>query len=78
MRHGYKLPYEIKEIDGKTKYKISEGRWVSRQRAHQIYRGYKTGKVSEFHRDYIDAVALEEQEKGKRFFKRIKKKEAGE
>lgn len=57
------LPYEIKTIDGRRLYKIEEGRWVSRQRAHQIYHGYSSVPVGPKFREFLDKRAAAEKEK---------------
>lgn len=57
------LPYEIKTIDGRRLYKIEEGRWVSRQRAHQIWHGYSSVPVGPVAQENLRKRARAEREK---------------
>lgn len=57
------LPYEIKTIDGRRLYKIEEGRWVSRQRAHQIWHGYSPVPVGPVAQENLRRRAQAEREK---------------
>lgn len=60
-----RMPYPKKTENGRRLYLVGPGRWVSRQRAHQIWRGYLPYPVSEERQKIIKQRAAEERNKYK-------------